>query len=465
MGGYEGSDEGARGSVSGVGPMSTESERHTPHRVTWRNSLIVRVIVICAVLFLCLLAAMNALTRSAFNQVAEARVADLERSLALHIQQHPEDEQLDSARAAMIERFDGLSEIAIAEPSGAGRSITIEQRGESVIVFARTILERSDGPVQIEASFALSPLTPYRDRFLLGVTGLFLVALVFLILLIYRTLRPLRALSKSLVRLSEGTLESVAVRPSDGEVGALGETFNDMVRALHEKDLVEANLRQAQRLSALGTLAAGVAHDIRNPLNAINLLSTHAMDTLDTEGGEERAKKQIATIKKEVARLEGIVSGFMSLGNDHELHRGSCVVDEVLEECARLIEKDAEDRGIRFTAELRAGGTMLNLDRKQWNRAILNILLNALDACPEGGRVRLFSRTTDTQFEIEVRDDGPGLTPEAAERVFDPYFTTKAAGTGLGLSITRGIVEEHGGTISLSSSEGCQVLITLPLEN
>ena len=444
--------------------MSTEIPTHIPHRVTWRNSLIVRVMVICAVLFVCLLAAMNALTRAAFNQIAEARVADLERSLALHIEQYPEDENFDRARDAMAERFDGLSEFTIGAPSVEGRTFNIDQRGEMVIVSARTIIERGDGPIQVEASFALSPLTPYQDRLLLGVTGLFLVALVFLIVLIYRTLRPLRALSNSLVRIGEGELREVTVRPSDGEVGALGETYNDMVQALREKDLVEANLRQAQRLSALGTLASGVAHDIRNPLNAINLLSTHAIDTLDKEDGAEAAKKHIATIKKEVARLEGIVSGFMSLGKDHELNRQSCVVDEVLEECARLIEKDAEDRGVRFTHELRAGGTELNLDRKQWNRAILNILLNALDACPKGGRVRLFSRATDTQCEIEVRDDGPGLPEEFADRIFDPYFTTKAAGTGLGLSITRGIVEEHGGTISVSSSEGCQVLITLPLE-
>ncbi|MCK5862238.1 MAG: ATP-binding protein, partial [Candidatus Hydrogenedentes bacterium] len=90
----------------------------------------------------------------------------------------------------------------------------------------------------------------------------------------------------------------------------------------------------------------------------------------------------------------------------------------------------------------------------------------ALEACPEKGRVRIFSRLTDSAFEIEIRDDGPGLEKEAAERVFDPYFTTKPGGTGLGLSITRGIIEEHGGAVELSSSLGlgCQVLITIPLE-
>jgi signal transduction histidine kinase len=120
---------------------------------------------------------------------------------------------------------------------------------------------------------------------------------------------------------------------------------------------------------------------------------------------------------------------------------------------------------VRLVADLRTPGLVLALDPKQWTRAVLNVLLNALEACPEGGRVRLFSRLTENACEIEIRDDGPGLPKEVAERVFDPYYTTKPGGTGLGLSITRGIVEEHGGTIELSSSPGfgCQVLIKIPL--
>ena len=96
---------------------------------------------------------------------------------------------------------------------------------------------------------------------------------------------------------------------------------------------------------------------------------------------------------------------------------------------------------------------------------MLNVLLNALEACPEGGRVRLFSRVTETACQVEIRDDGPGLDREALERVFDPYYTTKPGGTGLGLSITRGVIEEHGGAIEMTSAPGggCQVLITLPL--
>jgi two-component system sensor histidine kinase HydH len=225
---------------------------------------------------------------------------------------------------------------------------------------------------------------------------------------------------------------------------------------------VESNLRQAQRLSALGTLAAGVAHDVRNPLNSIKLLSSHALD----EVGEGPAAKQLQTIRSEVDHLEEIVSGFLSLAKERELKPEPCRIDTLLAECVRLVEKDATARGVRLNAELRAGDTELLLDPQQFTRAVLNVVLNAMQACPEEGRVRLFSRVTDLACEIEIRDDGPGMPKDVAERAFDPYFTTRPTGTGLGLSITRGIVEEHGGSITLSSSEeqGCQVLITLPRE-
>ena len=216
---------------------------------------------------------------------------------------------------------------------------------------------------------------------------------------------------------------------------------------------------------ALGNLAAGVAHDVRNPLNAIKLLSSHALDSLENTP-DAPAVKPLETIRREVGRLEDIVSNFLSLAKERELAPEPQRVDALLEECLRLLRKNAEERDLRLMSDLRAGDTVLMLDPKQWTRAILNVLVNALEACPPGGRVRVFSRLTGDACEIEIRDDGPGLSKEMIERVFDPYYTTKPGGTGLGLSITRGIVEEHGGRVELTSIEGqgCQVLITLPLE-
>jgi signal transduction histidine kinase len=155
----------------------------------------------------------------------------------------------------------------------------------------------------------------------------------------------------------------------------------------------------------------------------------------------------------------------MSLAKERELSPEPRKIDLLLDECVHLLQKEAESRGVALVRELRAGDTLLMLDAREFQRAIMNVLLNALEACPPGGRVRMFSRLTATACEVEVRDDGPGMDRAQLERVFEPYYTTKPGGTGLGLSITRGIIEEHGGAIEMSSIEGtgCQVLITLPL--
>jgi signal transduction histidine kinase len=310
-------------------------------------------------------------------------------------------------------------------------------------------------------------LRTFKNKLLAALAMVFLVTLGLMIYFIAKLLRPLTELSESCAQISSGNLKDVTTGRNAGEILALEHTFNKMVASLREKEIVEANLRQAQRLSAIGNLAAGVAHDVRNPLNAIKLLSSHALDTIGQvpEGGP--AVKHLQTIRSEVNRLEDIVSGFLSLAKERELRQEPQRVDALVEECVRLVRKDGEARGVRLSTELRAGDPSLMLDPKQMTRAILNVLINAMEACSgDGGRVRVFSRVTDKTCEIEIRDNGPGMPKEVAERAFEPYFTTKATGTGLGLSITRGIVEEHGGTISLMSIEeqGCQVLITLPLE-
>jgi signal transduction histidine kinase len=306
----------------------------------------------------------------------------------------------------------------------------------------------------------------FKNKYLAALAALFLVTLGLMIYFIARMLRPLTELSATCAEIGGGKLQDVAVRRNAGEIRALEQTFNQMVGALREKQVVEANLRRAQRVSALGNLAAGVAHDVRNPLNTIKLLAGHTADSLDGSGANAATVRQMNTIRKEVGRIEDIVSGFLSLAKERELKPEPRKIDELLGECVNLLKKDAETRKVSLAAELRAGDTTLMLDPKQWTRAILNVLINALEACREGGRVRLFSRVTGADCEIEIRDDGIGLSPEAVERVFEPYYTTKETGTGLGLAITRGIVEEHGGTIRLSAEEGegCQVLITLPLE-
>lgn len=444
-------------------------------RVRWRHSLVARVVVLSTVLLLCLLGSVYVITRHYYGEAIremQAQAEEMANSVRIMLEDNPH-QPLNEVARDVGRHFGGVDEVTV-EPFASAvevSPITFEQDEEGRLVkVARMFIRADDRTLLLTTRVIATPQTEilraFRNKYLATLTAVFLVALGSLIYLIVRSLRPLRDLSASCAGISEGNLNAVAIRNNYGEILALEQTFNQMVRSLREKETVEANLRQAQRLSSLGTLAAGVAHDIRNPLNAIKLLAGHAEDTLRARDAADPSVRQVETIRKEVDRLEDIVSSFLSLAREHELRPEPSRLDRLLEESLALIEKDAEERGIRLTAELRAGDATVVVDPKQWSRAMLNVLINALDACPRGGRVRVFSRTSDAGCEVEIRDDGPGMTPEVAERAFDPYFTTKRTGTGLGLSITRGIIEEHGGTIGLTSTggQGCQVLITMPTE-
>ncbi len=445
-------------------------------RIRWRDSLIARIIVLCAILVGCLFAAVYFLTGHYYKQVVTTMQRQAERvaqTIKVQLDTMPREQlDLEKAPPQLDIPAEGVStDLRVVAEVDAHSRLTPEIGGEGNMYYMATQSFRlKDGTgVELTIRMEVDPQTElvraFKNRNLLAVTAVFLVTLGVMIYLIVKSLQPLRSLSESCAGISEGSLEMLELRGGPGEIHVLGETFNRMVGALREKATVEANLRRAQRLSAIGTLAAGVAHDVRNPLNAIKLLSSQALDEAESGETGDGPAKALRTIRSEVDRLEDIVSGFLSLAKEEELSKEVQPLDPVLEECLNLLQKDAESRGVRVSSELRTRDVQLPIDAKKLKRAVLNVLINALEVCPPGGRVRLFSRATDGACEIEIRDDGPGMTPEALEHAFDPYFTTKPTGTGLGLAITRGIIEEHGGTIVLTSTigQGTQALIVLPL--
>jgi len=439
----------------------------------WHQSFIARIIVLCAVLLLCLLASVYFFTTQYYGQIVthmENRATQIAEEVRLQLEHriamNPDLEGIESDPALLS---DGIPMGLEVNPKDAVPDAQSIQPGNDGFYFvAEHVVELSDGTmVLVTMRLDLNPQTEviraFQNRYLFTITLVFILTLCLLVYLIARALRPIRDLSESCAEIAKGNLQHVSTSGTTAEFVTLETTFNSMVDSLKEKEVVESKLRQSQRLSAIGNLAAGIAHDVRNPLNAIKLLSSHALDLLDATENEQTTK-QIKTIRTEVDRLEDIVSGFLSLAKEEELSFEATSIDTILGECLRLMKKDAETRGINLVSELRAGDVPLMLDTAKMSRAILNVLINALEACPEGGRVRLFSRTSGDSCEVEIRDDGPGMSDEVLDRIFDPYYTTKAMGTGLGLSITRGIIEEHRGSITISSSPGAgsQALITLP---
>ena len=454
--------------------MAAETGAGMRERGLRRNSLIFRILSLCVLLVLCLFGVVYVLTAHTYREAMlemQKRAAEIAGDMQIWLDEHP-DAAIDWADPPEeIADFDRGVSLRLRPIEEGPREVSPGDLGNEADVFEAThLLERDGRIIELHMRLQLQPQTEilraFKNRYLVALTIAFLVTLALLVALIYRALRPLRNLADSCAKITKGRLEPIEMKGNTTEIRSLERTFNQMVHSLAEKELVETNLRQAQRLSAIGNLAAGVAHDVRNPLNAIKLLSGHAIDTLEDGAESGTAVKQLRTIRNEVDRLENIVSGFLSLAKEEELRLEPQPIDPLLSECLRLVKKDAEARQVHLHSDLRAGDRPLYIDAQKLTRAIINVLINALEACPPGGRVRLFSRMSEHACEVEIRDDGPGMQQDVLERVFEPYYTTKATGTGLGLAITRGIVQEHGGDVEITSSQahGTQVLITLPLE-
>jgi signal transduction histidine kinase len=220
---------------------------------------------------------------------------------------------------------------------------------------------------------------------------------------------------------------------------------------------------RADKLATIGELAAGAAHEIRNPLTAVK----SSLQYLETKSQDEKAKKLLNTALEETGRIEEILSGLLSFSRPTDIKKERLDLLENLEESLELISFQARKQKIKITREFPSSSIYLNGDRSQLKQLFLNLFLNSLQAMTEGGELKLGLSSPDSRnVLIAVSDTGKGIPEENLDRVFDPFFTTKKSGTGLGLSICYGIVKSHGGEIEVRSKvgQGATVLIKIPLQ-
>jgi signal transduction histidine kinase len=244
--------------------------------------------------------------------------------------------------------------------------------------------------------------------------------------------------------------------------------LQEQTRLLLEK---ETQLRRADRLSALGQLSAGLAHEIRNPLGAIK----GAVEILqeDYRAGHPKAEFY-AILLKEVERLNDVLTNFLSFARPATPHFAPVDVRGVLAALEGLISGQARGHRVQIFTSFHAGPSRVMADESLLKQAFLNIMLNAVEAMPEGGDLaistRLSPRSGDGDrpecIEVVFDDTGPGIREEDLGRIFDPFFTSKKDGTGLGLAITHRIIENHHGAIQVVSQQGkgTTFVVTLPLE-
>ncbi|MEY2479134.1 MAG: hypothetical protein QOI04_61 [Verrucomicrobiota bacterium] len=222
---------------------------------------------------------------------------------------------------------------------------------------------------------------------------------------------------------------------------------------------------ESERFNALTLLAAGVAHEIGNPLNSLHIhLQLMERNVRKLEGpAREELQGSIDIARAEITRLDSIVTQFLRAirPSKPELHREN--INSIIEEAVRFFAPEIEDRDIVVEQELRSDLPMLELDRDQMKQAFYNVIKNSFEAMKRRGILRIRTDRDDTHVLISFNDTGGGISAENLGRVFEPYFTTKTSGSGLGLLIVRRIVREHGGEMSIESTEGKGLTLTIRL--
>jgi signal transduction histidine kinase len=221
------------------------------------------------------------------------------------------------------------------------------------------------------------------------------------------------------------------------------ETATDELRQTHAQLQSSVDqLRQADRLSAIGKLAAGLAHEIRNPLGSIE----GAVDICNRTNDAEKRREFLGIIKKETNRLNTLLTTLLDFARTRTPQMRLVQIEGIVKGVTSLLTHDARQRGIHLKTSVPADLPDVECDAQQIQQALLNITLNALQATPSGTAVVLAASAHDRWLSVSVTDDGPGVDANM-EQIFDPFFTTKEGGTGLGLSISLQILLQHGGRI------------------
>ena len=302
-----------------------------------------------------------------------------------------------------------------------------------------------------------------------------LTGMFFVVLLAFQFTRPISKLVNATTRVAQGDLSVTLPDSGSDEMGRLARTFNEMVARLRESRQLQDRLNEAEKLSLLGRFAGTVAHEVRNSLNFINL-SIDQIRAKHLGVGAARAReieRNLAAVKDEVSRLNHLVNDFLAAGRQSPPELAPCDVGAVINEAVAVVEKQAHTQDISITTDIPADLPHLQADARQMKTCFLNILTNAVQAMPQGGRIHvsgglLSPNGNGSQGALQLRfaDTGPGIPPEDRERIFAPYFSTKATGFGLGLAITRKIIEDHGGRIFASDTgtRGTVIVVELPVK-
>jgi len=287
--------------------------------------------------------------------------------------------------------------------------------------------------------------------------------------LVWRFTRPIANLSLAAREVAEGNL---SVRVDDykrgDEMGQLATRFNEMTAELGKKADLESQLRQAEKSAVVGRLGSAIAHEIRNPLNYINLTLDHLRSKFVPEDQEKKPvfEKLVTQLKAEVARIDQQISDFLNYSRPSNVNLKPLSVRTVIEDSLRIVEGQAAENNVRISVVEHEDVPMIMADPEFLRSVFNNLFINAVQSMgQEGGSLNVKIRRDDEPefVRIEIEDTGAGISQENLSKIFEPYFSTKETGTGLGLAIVQKIVETHHGTIEVASKQGEGTTFTVRL--
>jgi two-component system NtrC family sensor kinase len=280
-------------------------------------------------------------------------------------------------------------------------------------------------------------------------------------------LKPVNALREAIEEIASGpVLRDVKIDHAPPEIEALAAAFNRMQGVIGERRrLNQEKLMRSDRLAMIGQLAAGVAHEINNPLGSILLFTRLVLQQSPPEG---RVRENLERIEKETKRCHAIVQSLLDFSRQRTPVVEWVDLNRLLDATLKFFERQPYFQNLEVVRRYDGGLSPIKADPLELEQVFMNIILNAVDAMDGKGRLTLETASTGGggMVEIRISDTGCGISPENLERIFDPFFTTKEVGrgTGLGLSVSYGIIQTHGGDISVASTPGAgsRFTITLP---
>lgn len=310
---------------------------------------------------------------------------------------------------------------------------------------------------------------PERNTVLVIATaGAVSICAVMLMVLAVVVRRPMLELQDKIARVAQGDMNvAVNFAGRNDEIGDLGRDFNSMVQQLREsreeiQRLHRTQMSRAEHLATLGELAAGLAHEIRNPLAGIaGVIEIIGRDLPK----ESPARAVLKDVRAEVLHINRILSELLEIARPKtpEFRPGNLVA--TTEQAVRFAGEQGHAREVEVTLSQPDSIPLIEMDQGQVHQVLLNLLLNGIQACEAGGVVRTELEHMNEHVSVTISDTGKGIAPEVLPNIFRPFFTTKGNGTGLGLSLASRIVEDHGGRIEVTSSvgKGSRFVVTLPV--